>query len=102
TVQDRLADRRDGSGVVHVGPEVAAVIDSGEDPLRLGDDPMEANSDTIGRSAVDREAFLATWLQEDRFARGHDVAAARLRARGGDNDGIAYCARRGQEGAQAF
>lgn len=88
-VQNRFAHRRNRAGIVNIGAEVGAVIDSAENPPGVRNHFQQSESHAIRRSAVDGVAFLAAGLDPDALLPGHPMTNARLRPGRSDDNRIA-------------
>ena len=75
-MQDRLAHRRHGSRVVDIGPQVAAVVDATEHPLRIRNKLEQSNARAIRRGSINGKSLLSTRFDPERTVRGHRMADA--------------------------
>jgi hypothetical protein len=101
-MQDRFAHRGDRAGVMHVRAEIRAVVDTAQNPLRVGDDFEQSEADAIGRGSVDCITFVAARLDPHAVMPGHAMAHARLRTGRGDDDMFSQVAARGDKRLETF
>ena len=100
-MQHRLAHRRHGSRIVDIGPQVAAVIDATEHPLRIGNKLEQSNARAIRRGPINGKSLLSTRFDPERTVRCDGMADARLRTCRRDYDRLADRACRAQQRLQA-
>ena len=74
-VQDRFPRCGNRSRMPDVGPQVAAVVDTGEYPGRVRGEIVQPHADAIGRRSVHGESAGAAHLNPDWLVRCHPMAA---------------------------
>ena len=80
-VQNRFAYCGDRSGIMNIRPKIAAVIDTGENPIRLRHQTIQANTHAIRRRAVNCESPRTSGINAHRAMRGYLMTTTRLRTR---------------------
>jgi hypothetical protein len=85
TIERTFANGGDGAGMMNVGSEIAARVDSREDPSWPGRKPMESEPDAVSRSAANSQDVLALCLYRDRRVGRHTMSATRLAIDRGDH-----------------
>ena len=89
------------AGGVDVDTEVAAMIDPGNNPVRILTELGERNAAAVGGCAVDRDALLGQTLDTDRPTRGDRVTGTRLDIERCDNVAVPEALHRVRKGGDS-
>jgi hypothetical protein len=89
SVEHRLTNRSDCPGIIDVGAEIPAVIDTAENPVRVRNNFVKTKSTAIGWGAVNGVSTITASLNPHRPFVGDRVTDSGLRSGGCDHEQVA-------------